>query len=60
MPKKLSTKIKMPGGKNTGLSLRGTTKPKKNTRLYTKDVLRQDASKFTNVGFGDTGMDGEN
>lgn len=60
MAKKLSTKIKVPGAKNTGLSLRGTTKPKKNARIYTKDVLLQDATKFTNVGFGNTGMDGEN
>lgn len=51
---KRSTSVPMP-------KLKGQTNPKKlkDNRIYKKSVLQQDPSQFTNVGFGNTGMTGE-
>jgi hypothetical protein len=53
-PKKAPT-VAMP-------KLKGITSPKKlkDSRIYKKSVLKEDPSQFNNVGFGMTGMDGEN
>jgi hypothetical protein len=51
---KRSTSVPMP-------KLKGNVSPKKlkDNRIYKKSVLQQDPSLFTNEGFGDTGMSGE-
>lgn len=57
-PKKLPIKVKVKGmsARTAGTPrLSGTGKPTQN-RQYKKGALQEDPSKFTNVGFGDTGM----
>jgi hypothetical protein len=59
--KKLPIKVKVKGmsARNAGIPrLSGTGKTTQN-RQYKKGALQEDPSKFTNVGFGNTGMTAE-
>jgi hypothetical protein len=52
--KKLPIKVSAPKAPGRGPFAKSTAPPK--SKLYTKDVLRQDPLAYTGFGFGETGL----